>query len=194
MRYNEEREVFGVFQVDNMSSNEDHDYLYSADEVKEIPPMLQSSDITGNTRHSLPAYNTSGSWPKVHWIRWKSERNVSFKNPVFTSHHGLKPHVKYGAGFRFQNSRNLLFPHISPEFISQQPITPGSGREITFWKQRMNFHLPRKKTFLHPSDMHSGWHHPPPISRRRQCPFRLYNCFFTFCKVLSKLSRKMWME
>lgn len=108
---------------------------------KEIPPMFQSSDITGNARHSLPAHNTSSSWPKVHWMRRKGERNLSFKNPVFISHNGLKPHMKYGAGFPFQDSRNLLSLHISLGLPSPWAIAPCWGREITFRKRRMNWDL-----------------------------------------------------
>lgn len=40
VRYNEVGEVFGVFQVDNMSSREERDYLSSADEAKRNPSYV----------------------------------------------------------------------------------------------------------------------------------------------------------
>lgn len=133
----------------------------------------------------------SSSWTQVHWTRLRDERSMSFKNPVFISANGLQPHVKYGASFTFQDSRNLVSLPMSRGFTSQREITLWSAREITFQKWWMNFHLPKEEDSLPPSVMLSGWHPLPPITKeKKSLPFL---DLFILCEVLSKWSHKMWM-
>lgn len=83
----------------------------------------------------------SSSWPQVHWTRLRDERSTSFKNPVFISANGLQPHVKYGASFTFQDSRNSVSLPMSGGFTSQRVRSPFRNDEwiSIFPKRRTSF-------------------------------------------------------
>lgn len=113
---------FAYTKLIYMLSKKDHNYLYSTDEVKR-KPYVSSHWHHGKYQEFFGCTQHFSSWPKVHWTRLKGERSMSFKNPVFISNNGIKPHVKYGPSFTFQDSRNLVSLPMSWGFTSQRAIT-----------------------------------------------------------------------
>ena len=117
---------------------------------------------------------------------------MSFKNPVFISHNGLKPHVNYGTSFTFQDSGNLVSIHMSwgCTYISAgDPAVVSWGDHLS----EMTDEFPSSPDgALSSAIRHAFWMAPILLqntTEEKQSLPRL-DCFFILCKALAKSARK----
>ena len=116
---------------------------------------------------------------------------MSFKNPVFISHNGLKPHVNYGTSFTFQDSGNLVSIHMSWGFTD---ISAGDPAVVSWGDHlsEMTDEFPPSPDGALPSALrHAFWMAPILLqntTEENQSLPRL-DCFFILCKALAKSSR-----